>query len=286
MTIRLSFEIFPPKTDAGVARLIETVQGYAALDPALISVTFGAGGARADVERSTRLIGSLRETVSVPLAAHMTCAGRSRGEVDATVDALWNDKGIRHIVALRGDVPRDPPYAPYRAHPEGYAWTADFVTALRKRYPSMHITVAGYPESHPESPSPQEDLDNLKRKVDAGANDIITQFFFDPDCFLRWQERACAQGINIPLIPGLLPILNFPRMIDFAKRCESGVPRFLHTMFDGIDPESLDHRLLAMNVLAHQITRLIEAGIKRFHLYTLNETLLTRHVATWLRAGF
>ncbi|MEJ0063583.1 MAG: methylenetetrahydrofolate reductase [Alphaproteobacteria bacterium] len=281
--IDFSLEVFPPKSQAGMAKLLETVDAYAALKPSYVTVTFGAGGSKEIVDYVRQVVNRIATQTGVPVAAHMTCAERSREEVDSIIDNFWND-GVRHIVALRGDLLTQ--NEPYHPHPDGYFYTSDFVTGIKKRHPDMTVSVAGYPETHPESPSESFDLDHLKGKADAGADRVLTQFFFDPEVFLRWRDKVTAHGIDIPLVPGLLPILNFPRMLGFAKKCNAKVPGFLHTMFEGVDPESIDHKLLAMNVLSHQITRLIEHDVKSFHFYTLNDTLLTKHLCTWMRAGF
>ena len=281
--IQFSLEVFPPKSEAGLGNLLATVDAYAALRPSAITVTFTARRTPQAVAYMRDVVSQLAARTSIPVAAHLTCAGRSRAEIDDILAALWND-GTRSIVALRGDTPEVT--GPYQPHPQGYATTADFISAVRARYPAMKILVAGYPETHPESPSAEFDLAHLKRKVDAGADGVLTQFFFDPEVFLRWRDRVVAQGIRVPLVPGLLPILSFPRMVGFAGKCNAHVPGFLHTMFEGVDPNSVDHKLLAMNVLSHQITRLIEHGVTSFHFYTLNDTLLTRHVCTWLRMAF
>jgi methylenetetrahydrofolate reductase (NADPH) len=281
--ISFSLEVFPPKTEAGLGKLLETVDAYTALRPSCITVTCGAGGAEQTIAYMREVTNRIALRARVPVAAHMTCANRSRAEIDTIIDNFWQD-GIRHIVALRGDIlGQDAPYTP---HPQGYFYTSDFVAGIKARHPGMDVAVAGYPETHPESPSESFDLDHLKRKVDAGADRVLTQFFFDPEIFLRWRDRVAAHGITVPLTPGLLPILGFPRLLSFAKKCNASVPDFLHTMFKDVDPESIDHKLLAMNVLSHQITRLIDNGVNSFHFYTLNDTLLTRHLCTWMRAGF
>lgn len=281
--ISFSLEVFPPKTPMGVQHLLETVDAYSALQPEAITVTFGATGSLETIDHLRDIIKQIRARTDRPVAAHVTCANRSKAEVDAIIDSFWAD-GLRHLVALRGDMMGQG--APYHPHPEGYPKTYDFIASIRQRHPEFSIYVAGYPETHPESPSETFDLDHLKRKVDAGASGILTQFFFDPDVFFRWRDKVEKRGIDAPIVPGLLPILNFPKMLDMAKRCNANVPGFLRTMFDGVDPESIDHKLLAMNVLSHQITRLIEHGVSHFHFYTMNDTLLTRHICTWMRAGF
>ncbi len=281
--VSFSLEVFPPKTAAGIEHLMQTVHAYASLNPAAITVTFGATGSATSIEHMRDVIKLIRSSVDIPVAAHMTCANRSRDDVNAIMDSFVQD-GVRHIVALRGDMMGDG--APYKPHPDGYPMTYDYIAAIKARHPNVSVYVAGYPETHPESPSEAHDLDHLKRKVDAGADAILTQFFFDPEVFLRWRDKVEKRGIYAPLIPGLLPVINFPKMCAMAKRCNASVPDFMHTMFDGVDPESLDHNLLAMNILSHQITRLVEHGVTHFHFYTMNETILTRHLCRWMRAGF
>lgn len=281
--VSFSLEVFPPKTPEGVDHLMDTVDAYASLNPAAITVTFGATGAANNFEHMREVIRRIHARARTPIAAHMTCANRSKAEVDQIIDQLVQD-GARHIVALRGDILGEG--APYRPRPDGYPMTYDYIAAIKARHPDVSVYVAGYPETHPESPSEAHDLDHLKRKVDAGADAILTQFFFDPEIYLRWRDKVEKRGIHVPLIPGLLPIIHFPKMCAMAKRCNASVPPFLHDMFDGVEPQDLDHKLLAMNVLSHQITRLVEHGVTHFHFYTMNETLLTRHLCRWMRAGF
>lgn len=281
--LRFSLEIFPPKSSEGIEKLEETLATYAVYGPSCVTVTFGAGGTTDNIDRARALVRYIDQTHHIPVAAHVICAGRTKRDVDDIVDGFWED-GVRRIVALRGDVlQRAGPYIP---HSDGYEYTYDFITSVKKRYPSMHISVAGYPEKHPESPSTDHDLDHLKRKVDAGADSILSQFFFDPDVFLSWRDRVVARGITVPVIPGLLPILNFEKAVSFADKCQAQIPHFLYKMFDGIPPDSIDHKLLAMNVLSHQITRLIDHHVSDFHFYTLNDTLLLKHLCTWIRSGF
>ncbi|HAX91856.1 MAG TPA: methylenetetrahydrofolate reductase [NAD(P)H] [Rhodospirillaceae bacterium] len=281
--ISFSLEVFPPKTADGLDHLLAAVDAYVAIKPAAITVTFGAVGSDETTAHVRSVIRRIRQHTDVPVIAHVTCAGRSCAEVDAFVDDLVQD-GVAHFVALRGDMLGHG--APYHPHPDGYAMTYDFVAALKRRHPAQQVYVAGYPEMHPESPSEAFDLDHLKRKVDAGADGVLTQFFFDPEVFLHWRDKVEKRGVHVPLVPGLMPILDFKRTCAMAQRCNAQIPDFLHTMFDGVAPESIDHKLLAMNVLSHQITRLIEHGVSHFHFYTMNETILTRHLCTWLRTGF
>ncbi len=281
--IHFSLEVFPPKTEKGVDKLMETVAAYTAFDPSIITVTFGAGGAQDALAHHRQIISRIAGATHLPVAAHITCAGRSRAEVDAAIDGFWAD-GVRYVVALRGDIMM--PDGSYQPHPDGYFMVPDFVRSIKDRYPAMQVFVAGYPEGHPESPTEDFDFTHLQRKIDAGADGVLTQFFFDPEVFLRWRDKLEARGVRTLLVPGLMPILNFQKTCALAEKCRAQMPPFLSRMFEGVDPESLDHKLLAMNVLSHQITRLIENGVSYFHFYTMNDTLLTRHLCLWLRAAF
>ena len=282
--VDFSLELFPPRTPGAYYNLNEAVEELAALNPAFMTVTCGAGGSQpqSNCEKTQQLVLDLAKRYPFPIKAHVTCAGASRTEIDALADSYWQ-AGVTHLVALRGDMPNQE--GKYMPHPEGYAYALDLIKGLKARH-AFDITVSAYAEGHPEAPSLDFDLAYLKRKIDAGADRAITQFFFDPELFLRFRDRVIKKGINAPLIPGILPILNFEKLRGFARRCGAPIPNFLTTMFEGVPPESLDSRLLAMNVLSHQITRLIEEGVDFFHFYTLNETVLTKHVCKWLRAGF
>lgn len=277
-----SLEVFPPKTATGRDRLAETVRAYGALDPSLLTVTFGAAGSEQTVQNVRETIATIRTNADTPVAAHLTCAGKTKEQVDALVDAFWQD-GVRHLVALRGDIMMEE--APLMSG-QGYATTQDFIASIKARHPDIFVYVAGYPETHPQSPSEVFDIDHLKQKIDAGGDAIISQFFFDPEVFLRWRDRVEKRGVRAHIVPGLLPILNFEKMCVMAAKCNASVPGFLRDMFAGVADGSVDHKLLAMNVLSHQITRLIDHGVDDFHFYTMNETLLTSHVCRWMRAGF
>lgn len=281
--ISFSLEVFPPKTQSGTDHLMQTIDAYDALNPAAITVTFGAIGTQESIDHMRDIVRQIMRRTKIPVAAHMTCANRSKGEVDYIIDTLVQD-GVRHFVALRGDMMGEG--APFRPHPDGYPMTYDYIAGIKKNHPDVFVYVAGYPETHPESPSESHDIDHLKRKVDAGADGVLTQFFFDPEVFLRWRDKVEKRGIHTPLIPGLLPVLNFPKTCSMAQRCNASVPPFMHVMFDGVDPAGMDHKLLAMNILSHQITRLVEHGVTHFHFYTMNETTLTGHLCKWMRAGF
>jgi methylenetetrahydrofolate reductase (NADPH) len=278
--VDFSLELFPPKSQGAYFSLQSALDELVALSPSFITITCGAGGS--DNSHTKELVLDCAARYQpLPVKAHMTCVGRTKEELDRLADSYW-DAGVTGIVALRGDAPKGETYRP---HPEGYAYAIDLVAGLKQRH-DFDITVAAYAEGHPEAPSLDFDLSYLKKKFDAGADQAITQFFFDPELFLRFRDRAVKRGIRKPIIPGLLPILDYPRMCHFAARCGAPIPNFLRSMFEGVAPKSLDHQLLAMNVLSHQITRLIEEGVEFFHFYSLNETLLTKHVCKWLRAGW
>lgn len=273
--IDFSLEIFPPRTPEGDTRLRQVLRTFYELKPAFISVTATAQRDAADFTRTTS--GVVREEYG-RVAPHITCGGRSYAEIEQLATG-YRDCGIRRIVALRGDAPPPGAGAGVLRH------ASQLVRQLRE-IGDFDISVAAYPETHPEAPSADADLARLKEKLDAGANRAISQFFFDPDVFLRFRDRVVAAGISAPLVPGLLPILNFGRMTGFAEKCNADVPRFLRRMFEGLEPQTLDHKLLAMNILSYQIGRLIAEGVTRFHFYTLNETTLIRHVCRWMRMAF
>ncbi len=276
--IDFSLEIFPPKTDVGEARLQQVLRTFYELKPAFISVTSASRRSVADFTWATS---NLVHEEYGKVAPHITCSGKSRAEIERLA-AGYRARRISRIVALRGDAP------PRGARGSGNEPLRHAVQLVRqlKRIADFDISVAAYPETHPEASSAAADLAHLKEKVDAGANRAISQFFFDPDVFLRFRDRVVAAGVSVPLVPGLLPILNFERMTGFADKCNADVPQFLRRMFEGLQPQSLDHKLLAMNILSYQIGRLIAEGVTRFHFYTLNETTLIRHVCRWMRMAF
>jgi methylenetetrahydrofolate reductase (NADPH) len=262
--VRVSFEFFPPRTEAMQETLWASILRLAALQPAYVSVTYGAGGSTRERTHAT-VVRILRETCLRP-AAHLTCVGASRHEVDAIARRYWQ-AGVRHIVALRGDAPE--PGGRYQPHPEGYAFAADLVAGL-KRIADFEISVAAYPETHPEAVSPAADLDNLKRKLDAGAGRAITQFFFDTDVYFRFLDRARAAGITAPILPGILPVTNFTRVVEFAGRCGAGMPQWMAELFEGLDGDPDTRRLVAASVAAEQCRALHAGGVSEFHFYTLN----------------
>jgi methylenetetrahydrofolate reductase (NADPH) len=261
---RVSFEFFPPKTPAMEDRLWETVKRVESLAPQFVSVTYGAGGSTRTRTHATVL--RIRTDTGLEPAAHLTCVGAPREEIDTVAKLYW-DSGIRHIVALRGDAPEAG--GTYRPHPQGYAYAADLVAGLRRLH-DFEISVAAYPETHPEAAGADADLDNLKRKIDAGANRAITQFFFEVDTYLRFVDRARACGIDVPIVPGILPVTNFAQVKKFAAQCGAAVPGWMGAMFDGLDDDPDTRRLVAASIAAEQCRRLQALGVSDFHFYTLN----------------
>jgi methylenetetrahydrofolate reductase (NADPH) len=263
--IIVSFEFFPPKTAKMEETLWSAVRRLEPLQPDFVSVTYGAGGSTRERTHATvsRIV---RETMVVP-AAHLTCVQAVKAEVDQVARAYWQ-AGVRHIVALRGDMPAGPgtKYAP---HPGGYSNAAELVAGL-KRLAKFEISVAAYPEKHPDSPSVEADLDNLKAKIDAGATRAITQFFFENADFLRFLDRVRARGITVPIVPGIVPIHNFKQVAGFAARTGAKMPAWLARRFDGLDDDPGTTHLVAAAVAAEQVLDLVDHGIRQFHFYTLN----------------
>ena len=273
--VRVSFEFFPPATPAGSATLTNCATTLARFGPSFASITYGAGGSTRD--RTLTAIDQLRSATDVPLAGHLTCVAASRCTTHSMIDS-YRSRGVRHIVALRGDPPAEEiEGCPGGVHPDGYVTAADLVAGIRARPDSdeLEISVAAYPEVHPKAPSPAADLDNLKRKFDAGADRAITQFFFDADVFLRFLERARAAGINAPIVPGIMPITNFGAVSRFAERCGATIPDSVHQLFDGLDDAPEIRELVAATVAAEQCKRLVEHGVSEFHFYTMNKPDLT-----------
>ena len=261
---QVSFEFFPPKTEAMTTQLWAAVTALQPLRPQFVSVTYGAGGTTRETTHDT-IIRIQRETSLTP-AAHLTCVGAPRSEIDELLRRYWQ-AGIRHIVALRGDPP--PGSDGYRPHPEGYAYAADLVAGIR-RVAAFEISVAAFPETHPEARSAGADLDNLKRKLDAGATRAITQYFFDSDLFLRFRDRARRAGITAPIVPGILPVTNFAQVARFSRQCGASIPGWLADLFDGLDDEPETRKLVAAMVATEQCRALQAEGIDAFHFYTLN----------------
>ncbi len=266
---KVSFEFFPPKTEKMEAQLWSAIERLAPLAPRFVSVTYGAGGTTRARTHAT-VVRLLAETDLVP-AAHLTCVGADRDEVDE-VAGRYHEAGVRHVVALRGDPPEGADG--YQPHPGGYAYAADLVAGLAARG-DFEISVAAYPEVHPEATSAEADLDNLKRKVDAGATRAITQFFFDPDVYRRFVDRVAGAGIDVPIVPGILPVTNFSQVVKFAAMCGASVPGWLADLFDGLDDDAETRKLIAATVAERQCTALREDGVDEFHFYTLNRADLT-----------
>ncbi|KAA0683311.1 methylenetetrahydrofolate reductase [NAD(P)H] [Roseomonas genomospecies 6] len=269
----VSFEFFPPKTEKMEQSLWQAIQRLAPLGPSFVSVTYGAGGSTR--ERTHNTVTRIQKETGIPAAAHFTCVGATRDEIDAIARTYW-DAGIRHLVALRGDPPETEGGVGgrYVPHPGGYAYAADLVAGMRK-VADFEISVAAYPETHPEAPSAQFDLDNLKRKVDAGATRAITQFFFDNDAYFRFLDRCAAAGITVPIVPGILPITNFARAVEFAGKCGAAMPKRYAETFEGLDSDPETRHLVAATMAAEQCQALQARGIKDFHFYTLNRSDLT-----------
>jgi len=266
--IAVSFEFFPPKTEKMEETLWESVKTLEPLQPRFVSVTYGAGGSTRERTHNT-VVRIARETSLAP-AAHLTCVDATRDEVDGIARAYW-EAGIRHIVALRGDPPvQGQGFAP---HPQGYDNAADLVAGL-KRVAPFEISVAAYPECHPDAPSRQADIDNLKRKIDAGADRAITQFFFSPDCFFRFRDAVAAAGIDAELVPGILPVSNVTQTRKFAAACGAAIPPWMDRLFEGLDDLPAARQLVAATIAAELCGQLYAGGARQFHFYTLNRAEL------------
>ena len=264
--IGVSFEFFPPKTPQMETALWEAIERLAPLAPRFVSVTYGAGGSTR--ERTHATVARILSQTRIPPAAHLTCVGAARQDVDEVVRAYWL-LGVRHIVALRGDS-ADGPGAPYRPHPQGYESSAALVAGIR-RIGDFEITVSAYPERHPESASLDQDIDALAAKIDAGATRAITQFFFDNDLYLRYLDRVRARGIDIPIVPGIVPVQNFRQTANFAARAGASVPQWLADRFQGLEDDPSTRRLIAAAVAAEQVLDLVDRGVVDFHFYTMNK---------------
>ena len=266
--IGVSFEFFPPKTEKMEAQLWDTFRTLEPLAPSFVSVTYGAGGSTR--ERTHATVARIAAESRVPPAAHLTCVEASRAEIEEVAQAYW-EAGVRHIVALRGDVPGGEPYRP---HAQGYANAVELVAGLKAIAP-FDISVAAYPEVHPDADCPQADLDNLKRKLDAGATRAITQFFFSPDSFLRFRDTAAAAGIDAPIIPGILPVSNVSQTRRMADMCNTAIPAWMVSLFDGLDDHPAARQLVAATIAAEMCRRLYAGGVRDFHFYTLNRAELS-----------
>ena len=264
---QVSFEFFPPKTAAMEQTLWQSIERLAPFAPRFVSVTYGAGGStRGRTHATVRRIAS--ETELVP-AAHLTCVGASRAEI-LDIAASYRDSGVRHIVALRGDAVDGAAFTP---HPDGFRNAAELVQGLRSAG-DFEISVAAHPEVHPDAPSAQGDIDNLKRKLDAGASRAITQYFFDAQTYLRFRDRAADAGIDASIVPGILPVTNFEQVVNFSRRCGATVPEWMARLFAGLDGEPETRQLVAASVATELCHALRAEGVNEFHFYTLNRSQL------------
>lgn len=266
---KVSFEFFPPKNKNMEAGLWSCVDSLKGLNPSFVSVTYGAGGSTR--KRTHSIVSDLQQNYNLPTAAHLTCVGSTKQDIEDIAQSYWN-AGIKHIVALRGDLPDDHDHSR-----DAYAYASDLVTAL-KNIADFDISVAGYPETHPECASAAQDIENLKRKIDCGANRVITQFFMNPDDFLRWRDKANAAGVSVPIVPGILPINHFGRATRFAKMCGTNIPKWMKEMFEGLDSKPTMRDRVAVSV-AHEQCRILQVeGVNDFHFYTLNRSELAKAV--------
>ncbi len=260
----VSFEFFPPRTSHAARTLWRSFKRLEPYGPRFTSVTYGAGGSTR--ERTHQIVQRMQEETDVPAAAHLTCVGATRDEVDQVARDYW-EAGIRHIVALRGDAPAGSDG--YHPHPDGYHYASDLIAGL-KRVVDFEISVAAYPETHPEASNADADLDNLKRKIDAGATRAITQFFFEPDLYLRFMDRARAAGITAPIVPGILPVVDIISVSRFAERCGASVPDWLVSRFGRVGSGTQARSSIAVSVATEFTHRLMLEGVDEFHFYTLN----------------
>lgn len=265
----VSFEFFPPKTAESEENLWRAITRLAPLAPKFVSVTYGAGGSTR--ERTHRTVKRLLTEAKLNPAAHLTCVGATQREINDVADAYW-ETGVRHIVALRGDAPSGA--TKYEPTVGGYAFASDLVAGLKARH-DFDVSVATFPEGHPDSLSLDRELDNLKRKIDAGASRAITQFFFDNWTYLRFVDNARKAGITVPIIPGIMPVSNFHTMTKFAQMAGATVPRSMAPLFEGLDDDPETRKLVAVTVAAEQCRQLADAGVTEFHFYTLNRADLT-----------
>ena len=267
--IAVSFEFFPPKTEAMERTLWDSVETLTPLAPEFVSVTYGAGGTTR--ERTHATVARIARETPLKAAAHLTCVDASRGEIDDVARSYW-DAGVRHIVALRGDSAT--PGTTFAARPDGYTSAADLVAGL-KRVADFDLSVSAYPEPHPEARSAADDVDTLRRKIDAGASRAITQFFFEPDTYFRFRDAAAAAGVTAPILPGILPVSNFAMLRKMAASCNTSIPPWLARLFDGLDEKPATRQLVAATVAAELCRRLYAGGVRDFHFYTLNRAELS-----------
>jgi len=266
--LAVSFEFFPPKSQKMEDQLWDAVQQLKPLDPSFVSVTYGAGGSTR--ERTHNTVSRIISEAHMPAAAHLTCVDASKSEIREVAEQYW-EAGVRHIVALRGDAGE--PGAPFKPHPDGYRNAAELVSGL-KEIADFEISVAAYPETHPDAESPQSDIDNLKRKLDAGATRAISQFFFSADKFFDFQDQLAANGIHAPVVPGILPVTNVAQARKFAVACGAKIPDWMDGLFEGLDERPASRQLVAATIAAELCRRLYAGGVREFHFYTLNRAEL------------
>ena len=268
----VSFEFFPPKTEELEAKLWETVLQLEKLNPSFVSVTYGAGGSTR--ERTHQIVAKIVQETSLKPAAHLTCVAASKDEVDEVAKGYWQ-AGVRHIVALRGDAPQGA--EKYIANPDGYRYSSELVAGL-KRIADFEITVAAFPEKHPESASFEADIDYLKQKIDAGASSAITQYFFDTHHYFRYMERVRKAGIKIPIYPAILPIVGMAQVKKFSAMCGASVPNWLDDLFAGLENDPVARSGVAVQVASKMCQKLIDFGCEHIHFYTLNRADLTEAI--------
>lgn len=267
--IAISFEFFPPKTEKMAETLWDSVATLSPLGPRFVSVTYGAGGSTR--ERTHEQVVRIQNEAKIPAAAHLTCVNATREEVDEVARHYW-EEGIRHIVALRGDPPDGA--SQYTPHPGGYANAAELIAGLKK-VADFEISVAAYPEVHPDSPDAQADIENLKAKFDAGADRAITQFFFDPECFFRFRDEAAAAGIEAEIVPGIMPVMSFAAVQRMSGMCGTAIPSWMEGLFDGLDERPAARQLVSATIAAELCRKLYAGGVRQFHFYTLNRAELS-----------
>jgi methylenetetrahydrofolate reductase (NADPH) len=267
--VDVSFEFFPPKTEKMEEQLWSAIQTLTPLSPKFVSVTYGAGGSTR--ERTHNTVARIAKETPLSAAAHLTCVAASKAEIDEVADAYW-EAGVRHIVALRGDPPEAGTM--FEPHPDGYKGAAELVDGLMKRHP-FEISVAAYPETHPDAASAQSDIDNLKRKLDAGASRAITQFFFEPDTFFRFRDTVAAAGIDAQIIPGIMPVSNFAAVQRMSAMCNTDVPGWMGKLFEGLDDHAAARQLVSATLAAELCRKLYAGGVRDFHFYTLNRAELS-----------
>ncbi|MFA6220627.1 MAG: methylenetetrahydrofolate reductase [NAD(P)H] [Erythrobacter sp.] len=267
--IEVSFEFFPPKNEKMAETLWHSVETLKPLGPRFASVTYGAGGSTR--ERTHQQVVRIQSEAGIPAAAHLTCVNATREEVDEVARHYWAE-GIRHIVALRGDPPDGA--ARYAPHPGGYANAVELIAGLRK-IADFEISCAAYPEIHPDSPDAQADIDNLKAKFEAGATRAITQFFFDPQCFFAFRDRAAAAGIRGEIVPGIMPVLSFAAVQRMSGLCGTAIPHWMAGLFEGLDDHPEARQLVSATIAAELCRRLYAGGVRQFHFYTLNRAELS-----------